>query len=73
MENELKLELIEKLLKVTEEQILLEVKSILDQTSSESSIPKEFYNELIKRRERALAGESKLHSWEEIKSELLKK
>ncbi|MBC6366959.1 hypothetical protein [Algoriphagus sp. AK58] len=73
MENSLKLELIEKLLKVNEEQILLEVKSVLDQTFLDSKIPNELYNELVQRRERAIKGESKLYSWKEIKTELLNK
>ena len=50
MENSLKLELIEKLLKVSEEQILLEVKSVLDQTFLDSKIPDEHYNVLLERR-----------------------
>lgn len=73
MENELKLELIEKLLQVSEEQILLEIKSVQDQKSSESSISDEWYPELMKRRENALTNKPKLFSWEEVKNELLKK
>lgn len=73
MENSLKLELIEKLLKVSEEQILLEVKSVLDQTFLDSKIPDEHYNLLLERRERAIKGESKHYSWKEIKAELLNK
>jgi len=73
MENELKLELIEKLLQVSEEQILLEIKSVLDQRPSASSISDELYSELIKRRENALTNKTKLFSWEEVKNELLKK
>lgn len=73
MENELKLELIEKLLQVSEEQILLEIKSVLDQSPSSSSISDELYSELMKRRENALTNKTKLFSWEEVKNELLKK
>gem|GEM_PF-3058776 len=73
MENELKLELIEKLLQVSEEQILLEIKSVLDQRPSASSISDELYSELMKRRENALTNKTKLFSWEEVKNELLKK
>ncbi|MFC5192220.1 hypothetical protein ACFPIK_10605 [Algoriphagus aquatilis] len=73
MENELKLELIEKLLQVSEEQILLEIKSVLDQRPSASSISDELYSELMKRRENALTNNTKLFSWEEVKNELLKK
>ena len=73
MENELKLELIEKLLQVSEEQILLEIKSVLDQRPSASSISDELYSELMKRRENALTNITKLFSWEEVKNELLKK
>lgn len=73
MENELKLELIEKLLQVSEEQILLEIKSVLDQSPSASSISDESYSELMKRRENALTNKTKLFSWEEVKNELLKK
>lgn len=73
MENELKLELIEKLLQVSEEQILLEIKSVLDQSPSASSISDELYSELMKRRENALTNKTKLFSWEEVKNELLKK
>ncbi len=62
MENELKLELIEKLLQVSEEQILLEIKSVQDQKSSESSISDEWYPELMKRRENALTNKPKLFS-----------
>lgn len=38
-------------------------------SDEESDIPKSFYEELDKRRERHLKGESKSYTWEEIKNQ----
>ena len=52
----------EKMLRIFNE--LISAKSSED----ESSIPKSFYEELDKRRERHLKGESKSYTWEEVKN-----
>lgn len=52
----------EKMLRIFNE--LISAKSSED----ESAIPKSFYEELDKRRERHLKGESKSYTWEEVKN-----
>jgi len=53
----------EKMLRIFNE--LISAKS----SDEESDIPKSFYEELDKRRERHLKGESKSYTWEEIKNQ----
>ncbi|HSF53097.1 MAG TPA: addiction module protein [Algoriphagus sp.] len=73
MDNQLKLELIEKILQVNEDRVLYEVRAVLEQTENESKISDELLVELEKRRKSYLSGNSKTHSWEEVKKELLSK
>lgn len=42
---------------------------ISSENYSEPNIPQSFYEELDKRRERHLNGESKSYSWEEVKNQ----
>ncbi len=53
----------EKMLRIFNE--LISAKS----SDEESDIPKSFYEELDKRRERHLKGESKSYTWEEVKNQ----
>lgn len=73
MDNQLKLELIEKILQVSEDRVLYEVKAVLEQTEDESKISDEFLEELDRRRQSFFAGNSKTHNWEEVKKGLLEK
>lgn len=45
---------------------LRRIEEIINSEESEFSIPENFYQELEKRRERHLNGESKSYTWEEV-------
>lgn len=63
-----KLELIDMLLKIEEESVLLKLKDLFENLSSpDYSLSEDDYSIIDQRREKHLSGESKSHSWKEVK------
>jgi hypothetical protein len=67
MKPEIKYRLIEKLIQTEDEAILSQVQEILEDSSS---ISVNLEQELDKRMEKYLRGESKLYTWEEVKDHI---
>ncbi len=68
-----KLELIKMLMEVDKVSILQEIKEVLrgENHGEENQLTPEQKSELDKRMKKHLSGESKSHSWEEVKQKLI--
>lgn len=64
---------IHRFIDVADERILRIINAIIETEKKEEhlSVPQWFYDELDKRRERHLNGESKSSTWEEVKERIL--
>lgn len=66
---------IHRFIDVADERILKIINAIIETEKKEGQpvVPQWFYDELDKRRERHLKGESKSSTWEEVKERILNK